>query len=166
MASKETIDTRDGSRPPVRPKAGDQEDDSELLKTAQLVLLAHERCVNMSVQGQVDPGLSTAVEPNAYAEARGKREDALRRLMETRARGRRGLSAKKIVLAILVAWLGSEDPNCAHAMNLLDEYDRVISDGKYGMDPALAALTANSINRSANSRSQQLYETEDCGAYR
>ena len=164
MASEQSIEGGEGYPPPRRSEPGGPDEDVAVLKAAELVLLAHERCV--SLQEQSGTGLSTAVGPTAYAEVRDLREDAFQKLMGIRARGRRGLSAKKIVLAILITWLGSEDPNCAHAMTLLDEYDLVMSGGKSGSDPGLAALRANWVNRSATSLPQALYEAEDCAGYR
>ena len=166
MATKQPIEWEERSPRPLLPERGDNDDDGAVLRAAEVVLLAHERCVRLSGEGQAGPVLAVANEPRAYAEARESREGALRRLIETRARGPRGLSAKRIVLGILVAWLGSEDPNCAHAMRLLDEYDIVMSGGKNGNDPALAALKASWLNRTTTIQPETRFEAGDISAYR
>jgi hypothetical protein len=152
MTTKRSSERRDGYLSAVRPSEDDRDDDdADVLKAAEVVLTAHEQCLNMRMRRRNAHGLPPAVEQNGYAQLREVREDALRNLMATKARGRRGLSAKKLVLTILVTWLGSEDPNCGHAMALLDDYERVMSEGKNGSDPVLAALTANWIDKDAAS---------------
>ncbi len=164
MANNRSIDRADGTPRPPRAQPGALDEDASVLKAAEMVLLAHDRCVRMSCEQPLATGLSAAVEPAAYAEAREFREQALRKLMETRVRGRQGLSAKKIALGVVVAWLGSEDPNCAHAMRLLDEYDLTLSDGKNSSDPALAALRAIWHNRNGTPP-KALSQAGDCGPY-
>jgi len=166
MATKQPIECEDGSPRRLLPERGGNDDDDAVLRAAEIVLLAHERCVRLSGEGQAGTVLAVANEPRAYAEARETREGALRQLVETRARGPRGLSAKRIVLGILVAWLGSEDPNCAHAMRLLDEYDIVMSGGKNSNDPALAALKASWLNRTTPVHPEARFEAGDISAYR
>ena len=166
MATKQSIEREEGSPRPLLPEHGDNDDDGAVLRAAEIVLLAHEKCVRLSGEDQAGAVLAVAVEPRAYAEARASREGALRKLIETRARGRRGLSAKKIVLGILVTWLGSEDPNCSHAMRLLDEYDLVMADGKNSNDPALATLKANWLNRNNTIHPETRFEAGDISAYR
>ena len=165
MASGQSIE-REGYRPTVRGEPADREDDGEVLKAAELVLLAHEQCVGKSIQAQSGHGLSVPVEPRSYAQLRANREDALQHLMAIRAHGRRGLAAKRMVLAVLITWLGSEDPNCAHAMTLLDEFEHVIWEGKNGSDPVLVALTANWVNQRTDAVSPTRYEADERGGYR
>ena len=166
MAAKQPMEWEEGSQRRLLPDRSDNDDDGAVLRAAENVLLAHERCVRLSGEGQAGAVLAVASEPKAYAEARESREGALRQLIETRARGPRGLSAKRIVLGILVAWLGSEDPNCAHAMRLLDEYDIVMSGGKNSNDPALAALKASWLNRNTSLHPETRLEAGDISAYR
>lgn len=164
MANNRSIERADGNPRLLRAEPGAQDEDEAVLKAAEIVLLAHDRCVRMSCEQPLATGLPAATAPAAYAKAREFREQALRKLMETRVRGRRGLSAKRIVLGVVVAWLGSEDPNCVHAMRLLDEYDLTMSDGKNSSDPALAALMAIWLNRNSTP-AKTLCQAGDCGPY-
>ena len=164
MANNRSPERAGGNPRALRAEPGAKDEDEAVLKAAEIVLLAHDRCVRMSCEQPLSTGLAATVEPVAYAEAREFREQALRKLMETRVRGRRGLSAKKIALGVVVAWLGSEDPNCAHAMRLLEEYDLAMSDGKNSSDPALAALRAIWLSRNGTPP-KSLCQAGDRGPY-